>query len=472
MTFSALWSFLAVGLPVLGALIANLSSIDLAYHLRAGALILDGHGIPATDTFTFTAAGQPWLDQQWGGQILLAGAYRAGGWTGLAILRAILVGLTFGLTLLACRNQGLGRRPAAWLTIGAFIVAAPTLALRPQLFGLTLFALAILIVAMRRQRPAVVWFLVPLTTVWANVHGSFFLGPVILGLAWLEDRAAASDRARASFVAAVMCVIAACITPFGPQVWTYALGLSTNASVTSRIVEWQPTSLRTIPGILFFASVLLVVLFLARRGRATPWPALAWFGAFFVIGAYAIRGIAWWPIGAVAGMAGLAGSGGRWANEMADRPRPINRFIPVVLGLAGIALLPMWRPTDQGLQAPAGVVGSAPSAITEQLRAIARPGDRLYNPQPYGSWFEFALPGVLVAIDSRIEVFPETVWDDYDAVSGARGDFEQILDRWGVTLVLATPDRDEALIDRLSVDPGWRRTYQDRDGSLFARAGR
>jgi hypothetical protein len=41
-----------------------------------------------------------------------------------------------------------------------------------------------------------------------------------------------------------------------------------------------------------------------------------------------------------------------------------------------------------------------------------------------------------------------------------------------VTLVLATPDRDEALIDRLSVDPGWRRTYQDRDGSLFARAGR
>ena len=26
-----------------------------------------------------------------------------------------------------------------------------------------------------------------LVAVWANVHGSFFLGPVILGLAWLED---------------------------------------------------------------------------------------------------------------------------------------------------------------------------------------------------------------------------------------------------------------------------------------------
>ncbi len=64
MTLPRLWAVLAVLLPVLAAFIANLSSVDLAYHLRAGGEILDGHGIPTHDTYTFTAAGQPWLDQQ------------------------------------------------------------------------------------------------------------------------------------------------------------------------------------------------------------------------------------------------------------------------------------------------------------------------------------------------------------------------------------------------------------------------
>ena len=56
------------------------------------------------------------------------------------------------------------------------------------------------------------------------------------------------------------------INPFGPQVWLYAVGLSTNPEVTARITEWQPTTLRTVPGMLFFASALAVVVL---------WPAAA-----------------------------------------------------------------------------------------------------------------------------------------------------------------------------------------------------
>jgi hypothetical protein len=65
-TLARLWAFLAVGLPVLAAFIANLSSVDLAYHLRAGQVVLDTGRIPTTDTFTFTASGAAWLNQQWG----------------------------------------------------------------------------------------------------------------------------------------------------------------------------------------------------------------------------------------------------------------------------------------------------------------------------------------------------------------------------------------------------------------------
>ena len=47
MTMPRLWAFLAVALPMLAALVANLPSVDLAYHLRAGGQMLDGGGIPA-----------------------------------------------------------------------------------------------------------------------------------------------------------------------------------------------------------------------------------------------------------------------------------------------------------------------------------------------------------------------------------------------------------------------------------------
>ena len=36
MTLTRFWAFLAVVLPILAALIANLSAVDLTYHLRAG----------------------------------------------------------------------------------------------------------------------------------------------------------------------------------------------------------------------------------------------------------------------------------------------------------------------------------------------------------------------------------------------------------------------------------------------------
>ena len=108
MTLPRLWIFLAIALPALGALIANLSSVDLTYHLRAGAAILDGGGIPSVDTWTFTAAGSPWTDQQWGAQVILATAYRLGGWTGLVLGRAGLIVVIFGCLLAIGLRRGLG----------------------------------------------------------------------------------------------------------------------------------------------------------------------------------------------------------------------------------------------------------------------------------------------------------------------------------------------------------------------------
>lgn len=473
MSLGRLWAFLAVALPTLGALIANLQSVDLAYHLRAGAEIIDTRAIPSVDTWTFTASGLPWTDQQWGAQVILAAAYRIGGWTGLVLLRALLVALIFGSLFEIGRRRGLGLRRAAWLSLAAFVIALPALALRPQLLGMALFAIVLLLIVDRRAHPRRLWLAPIIVLVWANIHGSFFLGPVALGLAWFDDLHDGLAHPHRALQVAIAAILGAVATPFGPAVWTYAVGLSVNPEVTARISEWQPTSLRDVSGLLFFASVVAVVVLIARQGRRTAWPTLAWLGVFFVIGAYAARGIAWWPLGAVVAIAGVLVTGpseepSRAAkSERAGMARAsrLNALIAAAIVMAAVIVLPLWRPTDLGLDAPRGLLATAPSGITGALRGLVRPGDRIFNPQLWGSWFEFALPGSPVAIDSRIEFFPASAWEAYERVAAGVDGWQAQLKDWGVTLAVVRAS-DEGLTRRFTA-AGWGQAYADADGSIL-----
>ncbi len=474
MTFARLWAVLAILLPVLGTLIANLSSVDVAYHLRAGDQILGGGGIPRTDTWTYTAAGAPWLDQQWGAQAILAAVYRVAGWTGLVILRAALVGLLFGLLFLACRLRGADIRRAAWLTLAAFLISAVALALRPQLFGMVLLAATLVLIAGRHRWPRLLWLVPIIVVAWANLHGSFFLGPVVVGLAWLEDLHDRRPAAWRTLAVAVVAALAAFVNPFGVEVWGYAVGLSTNSEVTARITEWQPTSLRTVPGMLFFGSAL------AGRDATRPSPRRGDLAdARLARRVLRHRRLRDTGRGVVAARGGLCGRRARRRRPVEGGTRPLGR--PV----AGRGSTPSSSPPSSssessscpsgvrpipGLRAPVGVVGHAPPGVTAALREIARPGDRLFNPQPWGSWFEFALPDLPVALDSRIEVFPPQVWDDYAAVTDGVVGWEAILDRWGVTIVVVPAD-DESFVERLRA-AGWNAAYADEDAVILTADGR
>ena len=468
MTLPRLWAFLAVGLPVLAALIANLPSVDLAYHLRAGAEILAGHGIPTVDTWTFTAAGTSWTDQQWGAQVILAAVYQVAGWTGLVVLRAALIGVIFGCLFAIGVRRGLGIRRAAWLTLAAFLVSAVALGLRPQLIGMALFAVVLLLVTDRRAHPGRLWAVPIIVLVWANIHGSFFLGPVVLGLAWLEDLHDRVPGARRLLVA-VASALAACVTPFGPLVWAYALGLSTNAEVTARITEWQPTSLRTIPGILFFGSALAVVALIARRGRH----AVA--DARLAGGLLPHRGLCDPGRRVVA-----AGRGRRDRRGAGDRSGPGSRPPRCRRVAADATAQPRRRRRDRRgrHRAAAGLAAAGPgSRRSDRCRrrgsarhhrpsapdgAAGRPAVR---PQPWGSWFEFALPDLPVAIDSRIELFPASTWDGYETVVDGGDGWESRLRGWGVTVAVVDEDHS-ALRDRLTA-AGWQTAYTDADGSVL-----
>ena len=383
----------------------------------------------------------------------------------------VLVGIIFGCSVAIGRLRGLIERTAALLTLAAFAVSAVALAMRPQLIGMAIFAVVLLLVVGPARAPAAA-VARPGHRRGLGEHARQLLpraGGPGARLARGRPRPRSGRPPRPGGGRRIS-VAAACVNPFGPAVWAYAVGLSTNPLVTQRITEWQPTSLRTIPGILFFGRAAAVVVLIARRGTATAWPTLAWLGVFFVIGAFAIRGVAWWPLAAVAAIAGIAR--GRPAADLRARVDPplirrANLAIAIVLVLVGVALLPVWRP-DRARPGRPGR-GRRERATGHHRRTAhegASPGDRLFAPQPWGSWFEFSLPALPIGIDSRIELFPVSVWDDYElVVSGADG-WQDRLRTWGVTLAVVAGDDQAAFEDRLRA-AGWQPVYHDDDGTIL-----
>lgn len=466
---SQVWAVASVLVPVLVVTGTPLVAIDLAYQVRAGDVMLDTHSLLRTDPFTATAEGSPWLNQQWLAQILLAAAFRLGGWLGLAVLRGALAAVVLTFVFMACRAAGAPTKRAAWLTLVSGALLPAGFQLRPQLFGMLCFAVTAWLVARRRTRPGGVWVVVPITVLWANLHGSFFLAPLLLGLAWVEDRSLRERVAPTALLAGAASLLATMVNPFGPRVWSYAAGLSTNPVIRRTIEEWQPPTIRTYTGAVFFLSVLgVAVLLIARVRRPVPWASLMPLAVFLVIALAAIRGVYWWAIAAPIALAGVVPD--RPARtERRDPAGPLNVGIVGLLAVGLVAALIPWIPYAGRSMPTERQLLFAPAGITRELHRILAPGQVLFNAQQWGSWLEFEFPENPVVVDSRIEVVPAQVWSkSYAASDGIEG-WQAILDSWHVDVAVLARDQQRGLIPRMKADPGWDLVYEDADGLIFTR---
>lgn len=482
LTLPELLAFMAVALPVFVALRFSTTAIDLAYHVRAGQAMIDTGSLLRTDTFTFTAFERPWLDQQWGSQLVFVGLFRLGGWDLLFFSRALLVGLMFFLVYSSARLSGASMRVAGWLTIASGVVILD-IPLRPQFFGMVLFALTVWIVAARAQRPWVMWTIPLIVALWANLHGSFFLVAIPLLVSLLEDRRAHVPKADRILLIGLACMLAANLNPFGVRIWSYVVGLSTNPQVVGLVTEWKPTTVKTIEGFLFFASAVALAAVLIFRGRRPSWPPVLGIAVLFVMGLFAVRNTYWWPLAAPVFLAGAitepAPIGGvqptAASRAVADEPRRLaSTLIAAMLVALAIAYLPWWRPTFTSKATTNfvgdGLLSHAPHRVTDRLDQLLPPAQRAFVPQIWGSWFEFALPQDRVFVDSRIEIFPRYLWDDYILVSDGQVGWEGVLDRWRVSVVVASRVQQPRLIPLIQGDPAWTQIYEDPDAVVFVRA--
>src|SRR5471030_779743 len=126
----------ASGLPLL-------ADPDTHWHIAVGDWIAANRAMPRVDTFSFTFTGQPWIAKEWLSQLLLSGAYYAGGWGGVTALSAAAVAATF-VILLCLLLRDLKAPVAILFAAAALVMMGPHFLARPHVlaFPVTLIWIA------------------------------------------------------------------------------------------------------------------------------------------------------------------------------------------------------------------------------------------------------------------------------------------------------------------------------------------
>lgn len=164
-----------------------LDNNDVWIHLTTGRLILEEGKVPQTDRYSYTAQGNRYVAHEWLAACLYAGAERLAGESGVVAAGKVLPTLALvGLLLVLLARSGAPWGIAFPPTLLALLVARRRILARPELLALPLLLTVLGLLWRDRQaaregrRTLALYWLVPIEALWANLHGSFPLGILLV----------------------------------------------------------------------------------------------------------------------------------------------------------------------------------------------------------------------------------------------------------------------------------------------------
>ena len=283
---------------------------DAWWHLRSGQYIVENVTIPTTDPFSHTRAGQLWIDDGWLAQIYWYGLFAIGGWALLSLGVALVVILAF---LFIWWQIEANIFVAAFGMILGAVVSSVIWVARPQMISFLFAALfAYLLHRFKRHEGRLLPWLPLIMLVWANVHGGFAIGFMLM-MAYLlgevvnnltkhqDDPVVPWSRLKHLLLVMGLCLAVVVVNPHTWRMWVYpfqTLGISV---LREFIQEWESPNFHLIHVQPFALMLLLVIAALARAGRQADWTDLAmvamWGGwAFFASRNIALFGLIITPI--------------------------------------------------------------------------------------------------------------------------------------------------------------------------------
>jgi hypothetical protein len=275
-----------------GLFSTEIADPDFWWHLKTGEYIAQHGSLPVPDPFSFTTnLGKPMyageekvrnfnLTHEWLAQVILYAIYRVTGFPGIVLFKTFLLLGFCGLAgLIAARRTGNFYDGLA-AALAAAAIASEFSVDRPALITFFMTALFIAIVEFGWK----LWLLPVLTLAWANCHGGFFLGWVVLGaysaeILWRRGRAL-EDRDWQFLAMAALSVLLSGLNPnyfrIGEILWLYR-----RSPITAALIEWRRPYLWGPPYafdiLLYVAGATLLIW--RRKVRLADWLLYIAFGA-------------------------------------------------------------------------------------------------------------------------------------------------------------------------------------------------
>ncbi len=474
-------TFLAiVFLGILALSARSVSDPDVWWHLKTGQLIAQTGTVPHTDSFSFTRAGYPWVAHEWLTELFIYGVYRISGWGGLIVVFALMVSAAFFLVYLRSApdpfSSGVIVLLGAWAT-------APVWGVRPQVVSLLLTSLWFLILERSERNLRLLWWTLPVTVLWVNLHAGFALRLALLLLflagVFLEQvtssRPANHARLRALAITFLFDLLLVPLNPNGAKMYFYPVDTLRSKAMQDYIAEWASPNFHHAEYILFLLLMLAMMASLAwSRLRVRPRDILLLMVSTFA----ALSSIRMIPFFVLIAVPILSRPIVQWARSGRSHEWPQGSTpsrVPVPYGSLLNALILFALVGFVGFQInivvqrqPQVEARHFPAAAVAYLQAHPAAGP-LFNLYDWGGYLIWKLnPQTLVFIDGRADLYGESLMRQFADTYDLKRDWQKALLAWRIRTVLVNPD--SALAVALRNAPGWEVGYSDSQALVLERS--
>ena len=458
---------------------------DTARHLRHGETILSTGHLIRTDPFSFTKQGAPFVGFEYGSQVVMAGVHRIAGLAGVVVLSAFLIAITYSLLTRFLLRRGVEPGFAYVVVMLSAVLGSMHWAARPHLVT-QLFVVVLLELLDRERLPSFWWFGL-LFTLWANLHGGFLFGLILVGvlatghlvaaLVGAADRSRSLAMARSLGTVLVVGIGASFLTPYGASLPAHVLGFFGQGLIHQVTLEFQPPGFRDLGTRLFLLTLLASIAGLAWIQARLDLPKLAIVLAVTGFALMARRNIALWTLTALPLLAIHFDAAVRMLpappnfresfGETAEG-RTWRWVLPGVVSLMGLALL-------HGRLGGIQVVPDrfSPRAFPVEAIDAARGAGlqgRVFTQFTWGGYQLYAWPEQEVFIDGGTDFYGESLLAEYLDVWTLQAGWREKLDSAGISVAVLPPR--SPLAAELGRGEAWREWYRDSTAVVLLRPER
>jgi hypothetical protein len=467
---------------------------DLLRHIGHGNWMLQHHALISADPFSFTKGGQPFLGFEYGSQLIYALVHQVAGLAGVAIFAGLLVATAYALLARFLLSRGVDPLLVYLTTVAGAILGAVHWAARPHLFTLVLVVVLLFMLEgrgtsdngpMKGAAAGHPYMALPLFALWANLHGGWLFGLVLMGL-WfcgrLLDYLLKVDR---PFQVAEMRRLAAMfgfglggtlINPHFLALHRHVFGFFGDTYILDHTHEFLSPDFHGLVGKLFLAALLLTIAVLAMSRTRPSGPTLVVTLAMTAFTLNAQRNIQLYSVTVVPLLALHVDAAFRrlpdWRGIRATFERDAKVGVTVPYAMVMVLLFGT-------LAAFRGQVGGVP-VIPDSVRAdqfpvalVARARQagiqgRIYNDFTWGGYLIYAWPEQKVFIDGGTDFYGPDLMRTWQLIRDLQPGWRDSLSRFGVDLVLMPPDA--AMVHELLQQPDWRLRDCDATAALLQKS--